>query len=316
VGLNFLITGAGGDVCLGILKSISNINVEKKIFVTGARSLNLSIIKKEIFFTKSPPVRRSKEYINFINQFIKDNKINFLIPCIDSELELYSKIRKFSFCKVIANKNNSIKLLSDKYKLIKFFKLKKVPTIPTEIATKNNIKNFNLPFVYKPRLGSGSKNISFINNVSQKKKLKINVKNKFILQKYIPGPDYTASFFVENKHIKNIVVFRRKLKNGRTIKAILVKKKIIHQQLKKIIRLINLDFGNIQFKIKDKKIFVYEVNPRFSGTIELQCLFSDVPKYIVLKSLFKKTTFVKNSIAALVAERVQKKWNIIRIKKK
>ena len=71
------------------------------------------------------------------------------------------------------------------------------------------------------------------------------------------------------------MTLKRVLKNGDTIRAINDKStNIYNEYLLQVYKALNL-WGpvNIQFKVLEKKVYIFEINPRFSGTTFMRSLF-------------------------------------------
>ena len=301
--LNILITGSAGDVCNGVIKSLLKKKKFFQIYTTGTKqNKNTNLVH---FIKTSNLFYGKKIYINCLKKIIHDKKINLLIPTIDSEQRVISKI-KFN-CHVMINKHEEIKKLSDKYNLIQFLKKNKFPVLKSKMLNKKEIKLFQTPYMIKARTGWGSKFNYFI-----KRKRKISFyndkfNNKYIIQEYLHGNDYTSSFYINKKKIL-MVTFLRSLKSGRSIFVKKLNNNDIEYQLKKIVKKTKLKFGNIQFKIRDSKVFVYEINPRLSGTFAVQYKFYNyVLLYIneLYKTNYSITTAKKNNF---IAYKLKDEW--------
>ena len=306
---NILVSGPDGDVGSSIIKILKKIKVPIKIFTIGS----VRTASKNNYYY-SPKVKDNSKYLNFIKELIFKKKIDFFFPCIDEEQLLY-KSKKIKNCQIVINKNKEIRFFSNKLNLQNYLKLNKLTFIYSLKATKNNINKIKVPFIYKPIIGRGSKGIKIIYNNSKKNKISPN--NNYLIQNYIKSKkDYTAFFLKEKNKILTISVFERRLKNGRTAYANLVKwdkrrKNILYfDYLKKIALKSGLDFANIQFKIYKNKIFIYEINTRFSGTIYLHCKIFNIPLYLISKKIFGENIIEKKILKKLEAVR-KKNWKII-----
>lgn len=307
--INFLISGPSGDVGNSIIRILNKIKIKKKIFIIGNTKLNT---KRN--FHLSPSVKDNLKYKNFVKNFIIKNKIDFFFPCINEEQNLYDT-KKIGNCDIVINNNKKIKFFSNKLKLQQFLKKNKFNYISSFAATKKNILKINPPFVFKPIFGKGSQGMKIIFNNSGKNKILPN--NDYLIQSYIKDKkDYTAFFLREKNNILTMSVFERILKNGSTIYAKLIKwdDSIVHLNyfkfLKKVALKTGLNFSNIQFKIKNKKIHIYEINTRFSGTIYLHCLIFNIPLYLISKKIFGENILEKRMLSKLVATR-KRNWKIV-----
>jgi carbamoyl-phosphate synthase large subunit len=298
--INILISGAGGDVCDGVLKSLIISGKKFNIYIVGSFDNKL-----QLYFPfkilKSPKVAQKKKYLFFLKNTIAKYSIDIFIPCIDEEIELISKYKKRLKCKVLVDNYNFVKNFNDKFLTYKFFLKNNIITPETSICSKKNLSYFKFPFVIKKRNDSGSKNFKIINSRKDLTKIAIK-KNDFIVQEYISGKDYTAGIYKVHKKIK-ILLFERNLINGRTQFAKKVLSDSMNKQIVDIFIKLNLNFCNMQFKFKNNQVSVYEINPRLSGTIGLQSNFFNFP-YFFIKKNFHTKKIIKNNSKNISAIRV------------
>jgi carbamoyl-phosphate synthase large subunit len=294
--LNILVTGYGGDVSNGVLKAFKDSNAHFNLFSSGIKKL------KNRNYIRTSTVQ-SKKYIKELRKIIREKNINLLIPTIDQE-QIKISSQKFN-CIVMVNKYEIIKKLADKYLLSLF--LKKNFYGPLTYLYNKKPHLFKYPYIIKKRIGWGNKFNYLID--SKKKESNYSLNDQFIVQEYLRGNDFTSSFYVKKKKIY-VIVFRRRLKNGSSIYIKKINDKNIINQLKLIIKKTNLLFGNIQFKIKNKKIYIYEINPRLSGTLEMQRYFLNSPIMFVNHKLNANIFLKVCSKNFFKAKKTRGKWII------
>ena len=264
-----LITGAQGDIAQSICKIIRK-NYKKKIIIDGCD------IKKygpsEYIFDKiiqSPKANR-KQYNLFIKKVAKT--YDLIIPTTESEIKFLANNKK---------NMNSVPLLINKPQITKLF-LNKISThnflfsnklFPPKFSTPLNlIKKFTRPFFLKTIYGHGSKNYKLIDTTYKFKKLKKLEKNKWMAQEFFNDrfDEYTCCVIKLDKFVSSIIL-KRKLNNGFTCYAEVIKNKKIDKVLKEIAEITNLEGSlNIQLKIFNKKISIFEINPRLSSTVMMR----------------------------------------------
>ena len=99
--------------------------------------------------------------------------------------------------------------------------------------------------------------------------------------------------------------------NGCTNECWLVNNKNISKQIIKIAKKLNFKYINIQFKVKNNKVYVYELNPRISGTTAFQShIFNAAENYV--RENEKKEILKKKNIKNLYGKRCQKTKIIIK----
>lgn len=268
-----LISGAGGDVARNLVEIF-----RKKYYIVTTSS----IIKNYIYSNKnylSPSINLKKKYINFLAKIIKNESIKYFFPCIDGEIPLIAKnIKKFN-CKVFVEKYRKVKLCHDKFNTYKYLKQLKINTPKTYVLNKVKISNIKLPVIIKKRIGNASRGIKIIKKKNDIRNLKKN--NSFIFQEYLSGNDYTSGSY-RDKHGKfHFVVLKRILKNGSTNKCWLINNRGLSNQILNISKKLNFKYLNIQFKVKNNKIYIYELNARISGTTGFQSNIFNAPENFI-----------------------------------
>ena len=294
--IKILISGAGGDVAKNLVILLN------KNFFTITTS---SVLKKYKFSKKNifTPNITSKNYINVLAKIIKKESIDYFFPCIDAEIPLIAKNNKKLKCKVFVEKFKKVLNCHDKFLTFKYLKKNKINTPYTAVLSKYNIDKFSKPFILKKRVGNASKGIKIINSEKEKKHIKIN--KNFILQKYLSGNDYTSGVYIDKKNKIYQVILKRNLMNGCTNECWLVNNKNISKQIIKIAKKLNFKYINIQFKVKNNKVYVYELNPRISGTTAFQShVFNAAENYI--RENEKKKILKNKNIKNLYGKRCQK----------
>lgn len=114
------------------------------------------------------------------------------------------------------------------------------------------------PFIVKPRTGHGSRGVQIF-------------KDDMMAQKYIEGTEFTVSVVVnQNNHVRAIVPKQTINKQGITFRAITEK----NDEIDAVCRQIVQEFEpcgpfNVQLVFSRGTPFIFEINPRFSGTCML-----------------------------------------------
>ena len=128
-----------------------------------------------------------------------------------------------------------------------------------------------IPVFLKPRKGSASKNAHIIKNEKNLRYyLSKNIKNKFIMQKYINGIEYTVDAYISKngRFIGAVPRIRKKVTDGESTQTTTVKNKKILNLTKKIVN--NFKFRGpicLQFIETKNKIYFLEINTRFGGGV-------------------------------------------------
>ena len=164
--MNILITGVGGPAGICFAKSLNQI---KEIYLIGANAENDIIGKEFIKRFYMLPFANQPNFIEKINEIIKKEKIDLLIPLVDEELVVVSQHIKKINCKVLISPAETIKFTTDKNRIYK--KLEKF------LPKRYNKSNPLLPLFVKPKIGRGGRDVYIVHD-------KYNL-NKFDSNKYV-----------------------------------------------------------------------------------------------------------------------------------
>ena len=285
--IKILISGVGGDVAQGVIRSLEKSSLDCCIYKI-AFDTNNSWLYLDNFSFISPPVADEK-YVEYICNFILKHKIDSFIPCIDTEIFKISKNKSYienkTGARVIVGDYDKIQICHDKLKTSHFLKENDFchpETWPvTEIPS-----NLNFPLILKSKNGSGSKNIYEIYNTEDLDLIKYD--DDYILQEKLEGEEYTAGCYLGNDlEIKGICILKRKLKEGSTYYAERIIDANMENYIEHIVKKLGLKYVNIQFRIKDGLPCPFEFNGRFSGTTGIISRVFNAPEMYIRETLLK-----------------------------
>ena len=294
---NILVTGYNSLVGIGIIKSIKKSHYSNLINIYSTDYIKpIYFKKKDINGLKILPDIFKKKiskkiWLNNLIRYVKKNNIDYILIGIDFEIEIFSifkqEIENSSNAKILVSNYSDIKKIIDKKILQENLKKYNFPYIRNIENIKNKSK-IKFPLIIKAKRGTSSKYLSIIKN---SKDLPDKIDKGFFAQSYISGADYTAGVVKYNDNFYTIVL-KRLLKNGDTIKAI--HKKSLTKKLSTFFCDVYKTFNfygpiNIQFKILREKPYIYEINPRLSGTTYIRTFFGFNDIDILMSNLvFKK----------------------------
>jgi carbamoyl-phosphate synthase large subunit len=304
----FLITGAQGDIAQSICKIIRQ-NYKNKITIDG-----MDILKSgpsDYIFNKiiTSPKTNTSNYNLFIKRVFK--KYDLIIPTTENEIKYFSKNKKIGkLFPILINKPEIVSLFLNKISTHNFLSFNKIyaPKFSTPI---NLLKNYTKPFFLKTIYGHGNKNYRLINSKIKFDKLKKTKTNNWMAQEYYDDKysEYTCCVIKVDTFISTII-FKRKLNNGITYYAEVIKNKKIERAIKEIAEKINLNGSiNIQLKIFKNKISIFEINPRLSSTVMMRHMlgFKDFiwwVEFFLNKKIPKKPKILQKKILKILEEKV------------
>lgn len=339
--IKVLVTGSGGAGTLGreIIKAFSMLDNEYELIATNSNPIDLSI-NNDIKTIKIPEAI-SVQFIEKLLEICKKENVQAIAPGSEPETQILSQNSQLfseNNVTVLTNRYELVKLCSDKLSLSKFLKSNGIKTPKTfsykEISF-SEISTF--PVLIKPRSGSGSRNVffaqdleelSFFTHYLQKQKIEP------IIQEYIPGIDneYTIGIlYSDHGKLKTSIAMRRNLHSGLSTRSIMKSNQNepliissgisqgffddfteIRAKSEKIADILKSDGPlNIQCRLQNNELYVFEINPRFSGTTSARALigcnepdiltkykiFGKIPEKIQYKHGYVMKDFVEKYIS-------------------
>lgn len=239
------------------------------------------------------PLIYDKNYIPFLLNFCRRNRIAAVIPLFDIDLPILSKHKK-EFedigTRVIVSDSNIIEICNDKWKTYSFLKQNHFNTIKTYIDLKAALdalvaKEIEYPLVIKPRWGMGSLDIFIANNEQELQVLYTKVKRELqdsylkyesredstravLIQEYITGQEYGMDIIhdLEGNYCSVVVKEKLGMRAGETDCARIVDDKDIILLGKKLSSLVK-HIGNMDVDLfrKNGMLYILELNARFGG---------------------------------------------------
>lgn len=251
-----LISAANGIV----MRSLIN-RLKTHFYVVGIDNNSNGDAKKYCDEFYQSPSGDSKEFIKFLLNIGK--KVDFIFLYVDEEIRTVIKYRRLLFkikTKLILSNSKTINICLNKKKFLEFCKISKID-YPSE--------KYKKKMIAKPIFGRGSKNIFVIKNKFDYEFFRS--KKNYITQQYIDGKEYTIDCLFDS--YGNLIFGLPRLRlvhRGVSIVGKIVKNNTLIKYVKNLSKKIKFNGPiNIQVIIdKNKKIWILEVNPRLSGSIE------------------------------------------------
>ena len=301
--IKVLVTGAGGDVGQGAIRSLLKMNIPVEIFAICISEYSpwLHHPKVKSFIA---PLSSSKEYIPFLIKILNKFSIDLLILSVDSEIALISKNKSYieneTNATIFVDDFKSVNICDDKFLTNKFLEENSFPFLKTnlinEISSKELSSIYKFPVIVKNRKGRGSKDIIIAYEYKDFSHLAGN--KNFIIQEYInkEHKEYTAGVYIgDNNKFQYCCIFESQRRNGSSIIVKRIINKNIEKQLFKIAQKLNMKYVNIQFFYINSKVITFEFNGRLNGTIFiLSKVFNIIELFINERILKKSVNIVPN----------------------
>lgn len=260
--MNILVTAISGNLGQAVCKLIRR--YYNDVNIIGIDSINplqgYGLCNKII----KVPFATEEIYIEYILEIITHYEINLIIPCNDVEAEVL-KANDYLYCKTLATKFNSESNIFDKYLCFKEFEKSQINFCKSYIPSNYTSGIDNI--IVKPRRGSGSKGVT------------INPPNphifndSFIIQEYKRGLELTVPFYVNLN--QKLLGFLPLIKFGTAPNNSYQTNFKFNEELRNIILKIIKAFDlkgpcNLQCIINEDGIYPFEMNLRYSGSIDIQ----------------------------------------------
>ena len=268
------VSAVGGGIGQSIIKSLrgtgyKTVGIDPKSDAAGLYMADQGYIGKNC---------SDKRYVDSVLDICKKTGSKFFFPGLDAELIPLSEQRwKFLREGIIAfvSSPEVIALSDDKWQLYKFLKNKGFPHISTaDSLSSAKAKNIPFPVIVKPMAGGcRSKNVRLFHTEDEAKRFLDSTSDKYIIQEYIEGDEYTCGSVSFDKKVLGTIIMRRTLREGDTYKAYVEPNKKIDDFLHSLLLEIQ-PFGpcNVQLRLKNNTPYILEINARCSGTTAARTL--------------------------------------------
>jgi len=273
--ITVLITPAGSGMAVVAIKAIKQ-DPDIKIVAADMNPLasGLHLVHKGYLV---PPISDSS-FFSKIDLIIKKEKVNVIVPCLDTFLLPFAK-RSRAFkekdVKVVISPEKTVEICRDKWRTYTLLK----NTIPVPKATidfnslEETYGNIGFPAILKSRSGSGSKDVYIVRDMNDLT-FYLRKVNDPMLQQRAEGQEYTIDMLV-GKDGKPLAIVPRKrieVKAGISVKGEIELNPALIKIGRKMCEKLRF-FGPVNFQaIVDRKVKapkVTEINPRISGGMSL-----------------------------------------------
>ena len=259
-----LVTAVSGDIANNILKILKE-HGDCVLYGTDVNPIAVGMDQVEEFIRV--PYAVDPSYIDTMLELCRGLEITHLIPTNEREVEAIGKNKtKFEDCgiKVLVQSISVLDICLDKYKTACFLEDEGVHVPKTYVRIDELLDSMS--FVCKGRKSNGSREIKYFNNAAEYLEKKYNFENS-VFQEYIEGDEYTVGVFGHNG-IYSQIEFKRQLEDGHSCIVELVKNKQLDEISQTVANALQLEgYINIQLREKDGQFYIFEINPRISGTV-------------------------------------------------
>ncbi len=219
------------------------------------------------------PLVSDPRYLEMMADIARRESVALIVPTIDEELQLWADNRELFAAEGITvsiSSPETVAACNDKWRTWDYFKSRNLP-FPQTFLPENLPDRIGFPLFIKPRNGRGSVNSFMIKN-QRELDFFISYVPQPLLQEYLQGREFTVDAFFDRhgRLISYVPRYRMVIRAGVSDRGMTFR----NQELEQLIIRIGREFSfqgavNIQGKIHREKITFFEINPRFSGGIQL-----------------------------------------------
>ncbi|MGP1586936.1 MAG: ATP-grasp domain-containing protein [Treponemataceae bacterium] len=282
---NALVTSIGSvaaDIVIKTLKrldfNVIGCDIYPKEWIVDAGNVNK--------FYQVPYTIDFDNYFNCIKNICVDNKIDYIIPLTDVDVDFFNNNREW-FEKeniiVCISPKESIDIIRNKKKFQDFVakKCKFINSIPTELLTNVNTKKlpWAFPVVCKPYDGRSSQGLKYIYNQDEMDAFvssNISV-DKYIIEPFIEGDVVLVELIRNPSENKTIATSRKeclRTQHGCSLTVKLFQDITLEENSIKLANELKIK-GSVNFEYihtQNNEYYLIECNPRFSAGTEFTCM--------------------------------------------
>jgi carbamoyl-phosphate synthase large subunit len=278
-----LITAVGGNIGQGIIKALRA--AKRRYYIVGIDMEPLSAGFSMVDSYYRTPRTGDRAFLSELRRIAQKERLEAIYVCSPSELEFFSvkqtKLERELSLAIFVNPIDVVRLGSDKLRTAHFLRDAHLSYPETTLATDKKgvqelIRRYGFPLIMKPRFGFTSKNVFSVGSRKEIEAIQALVPD-MIVQRYLPDSrhEYTAATISgKDKKVIATIVLHRELNQGTTYRTELVEDESITKQVINVVNALGaVGSCNLQFRLLGDQIFVFEINPRFSGTCGIRYLY-------------------------------------------
>jgi len=234
-------------------------------------------------YYQAPNVSEGETYLDFIKEVCLKENVSYVIPFIDTEIDLLSENREWfeeQGIKLCFSGPETIKILRNKKLLADFIadNCPEIRSIPTKFLRDIDRPEWDFPVVCKPYNGRSSQGLRYIFNKSEWGGISRRVdKDIYIVEPFISGPIVMVEIIRQPDTRKVVAMSRRELmstSHGLSTTAYVFQDELLERNASILADKLDIR-GNVNFEYildPDGQYHFVECNPRFSAGCAFSCL--------------------------------------------
>lgn len=279
--LTVMVTGAGALLGQGILRCLRM--AKRPIRVITADPDYRAAGHWLGDFAVTIPMADDPKYLETVEMILTRELVDILLIGTDVELLTFSKERARLEAeygtRVVVSSPQVIEIADDKLKTAHFLEGAGFPFAHSVSADDRSgvaelLRTRGFPLIAKPK--QGARSVGVVNVNSPEELSHVLGRADLVVQEMLPDKEgeYTAGCLVMKQACVATVVLSRDLRDGNTYRAYSDTSKRFEGEISSIAERLDC-YGpcNFQFRIKNGRPVVFEINARFSGTTPIRAMF-------------------------------------------
>ncbi len=316
-----LVTAVGGNTAQGVVKALRASTIPFTIIGVDADPLSAGFSLVDHY--AQLPLASADNYVEQLDLLLEIQRPEAIYVCSPPELLRFSHQKSYLEKKwglsVFVQPTEVVEIGNDKFKTYQFLKSHGFPHPKTcllsdKAGLSRLVQEVDFPVILKPRIGSGSLGVFKIINRDQLQQFQA-IAETTVVQECIgeDSAEYTATTIAGfDGKIKASIILHRTLHQGTTYRTELFESDEITGSLISIAEALKtVGACNFQFRIQEGKPYIFEINPRFSGTAGIRYLYGFNDPELVFRLLNLKEKITQPKFTRNVVLRY---WNEICIK--
>ena len=273
-----LVTGVGGGIGQSVLKALHGTRAEVVAANADARAAGLYAAKQS-YLIPSASSSSPEAFIEAVLELCTTAQIDLIIPGIEPELMLLAEARE-QFARrgiqILVSEPHVIELCDDKLATAEFLQAQARPAPATQALPPDGaIDPSWFPVVVKPRWGGArSQGVHVLHDLADWDRVRSTVApDNAVVQEYLDGDEYTCGSVTFDGRCYGVICMQRELRAGDTYRA----RVVIDEGLEGFVQQFVEELRphgpcNVQLRVRRGTPYIFEVNPRCSGTTAARVL--------------------------------------------
>lgn len=266
-----LVTAISGNVATGILRSLNGYDYRLCGCDVGEFPAGMDLVSEWF----RVPYAVDEAYVPTLLEECKTREIQAVIPANESEILILDKHRdEFSAAGVRLIMNDSFIVNTCLDKLACMHELEKIGVPVPKSARPAELPAGAGDYILKPCFGCGSKYLKRVGSAEEARHEEEVFGGELVAQEYLPEDEgeYTMAVFSDGSTAR-CIEFRRKLTHGYSSFVELVRRPEMEALGAAVAEKWKLRGSiNMQMRVKDGIPYVFEINPRLSGTVHFRAM--------------------------------------------